>query len=73
VTVRSQNLNFQRHRSWFFAAFNYLNGDVIIRFVDIGAIADHHCLDFLFRIINENINKNKNVDIKFSAHDAFLE
>ena len=34
--------------------------EVIVRFVEIGEIVDHHCL-------------NKNVDIEFSAHDTLLE
>jgi hypothetical protein len=32
---------------------------VIVRFIDIGGIEDHHCLNFLF-IINKTLNYNNN-------------
>jgi hypothetical protein len=38
----------------FFSVFNYFNGEVVFRFVDIGGIVDHHCLNFLFIIISIN-------------------
>ena len=42
-----------------FCMFIDLRSEVIVRFVEIGEIVDHHCL-------------NKNVDIEFSAHDTLL-
>ena len=35
-----------------FFVFNDLRWDVIVPFVDIGGIEDHHCLNFLFIIVN---------------------
>jgi hypothetical protein len=33
---------------FFFSSLNGLRSEVIVRFVDIGGIVDHHCLIFLF-------------------------
>ena len=44
----------------------YIQWFEVVCFVDNGGIVDYHCLSFHFII-------NKNVDIKISAHDAFLE
>ena len=48
VSVLSQNLDFQRHMSWSFFVFNGLRSEVNARFLDIGGIVDHHCLNSLF-------------------------
>jgi hypothetical protein len=34
-----------------FYVFSELKQDVIVRFVDIGGIIHHHCLNFLFLIL----------------------
>jgi hypothetical protein len=36
---------------------------VVVHFVDIGRIVDHHSLNFLFRIINEPTNKKQKLKI----------
>jgi len=36
VSVKNQDLDFQRHRSWSFIVFSDLMGEAIVRFVDIG-------------------------------------
>ena len=41
-------LDFQRHMPWSFFVFRELRWEVIVRFVDIGGLVDHHCLNFLF-------------------------
>ena len=46
VPVPSQDLDFQCHMSCF-SMFNDLWRDVSVRFVDIGDIVDHYCLNFL--------------------------
>ena len=45
----SQNQDFQRHMSWsfFFCVFNELMWEVIVRFVDVSGIVDHHGKNFL--------------------------
>ena len=43
--------------------FNDLRREVVVRLVDTGGIVDHHYFSAT----------NKNVDIKFSGEDAFLE
>ena len=47
MPVLSQDLDFNRHLMVFFV-FNYFSWQVIVSFVDIGWIVDHHCLNFLF-------------------------
>jgi hypothetical protein len=49
-----------------FIMFNGLRREVVFCFVDIGGIVDHHCLNFLFMMMNENIC----VDI---IHHIFLK
>jgi hypothetical protein len=45
----SQDLDLQRHMSWLFCVqWVQLRWEVIVCFVDIGGIDDHHCLHFLF-------------------------
>jgi hypothetical protein len=39
-------MDYQRH-----GLFNDLRLEVIVRFVDIGGMDDHHCLKFLFIIL----------------------
>ena len=34
--------------------FNDVRSEVIVRFVDIGEIVDHHCLNFLFITVKLN-------------------
>jgi hypothetical protein len=46
--VQSQDLDFQHHMSWSFLMFNEFRGEVIVRFVDIGGIVDHHYLKVFF-------------------------
>ena len=48
------NLDFQGYMSWYFSVFNELRREVFVRFVDIGGIVNHHCLNFLF-IIQSNL------------------
>jgi hypothetical protein len=44
VHVPSLELDFQRHMPWsFFLMLNKLKWYMIVRFVDIGGIVDHHC------------------------------
>jgi hypothetical protein len=38
--------------------FNDLRWEVIVAFVDIGGIVDHHCLNFLFIIKNTHYYNN---------------
>ena len=50
-------------RSWIFNVMSWsfcvqLKWEVIVRFVDIGEIDDHHCLNFLFRIAERTNVKN---------------
>jgi hypothetical protein len=41
--LESQDLDFQFHMSWsFFLLFNCLKREVVVCFVDIGGIVDHH-------------------------------
>ena len=49
MPVPRQNLNFQRCASWSFCV--QVRWEAIVRFVDIGGIDDHHCLNFLFVIV----------------------
>ena len=44
VSVSGQNLDFQCHGVF---VFSELRWEVIVRFVDIGGIDDHHCLNCL--------------------------
>jgi hypothetical protein len=62
VDIYNQDLDFQLHMSrcffCFFYMFNDLKWEVIVRFVDIGGIVDHQCLNFLF-ILTEFIEYNR--------------
>jgi hypothetical protein len=42
----------------FFFVFNDLRQEASVRFVDIGGIVDHHCLNFLFIILSKGRKKN---------------
>ena len=46
VPVQSLHLNFQRHLCHGLFVFNDLRRDVVVCFVDIGVIVDHHCITF---------------------------
>jgi hypothetical protein len=35
--------------------FSELRGEVIVRFVDIGGIVDHHCLNFIFLLQDKKV------------------
>ena len=48
MPVQSFHLNFQRHLFHGLFVFNDLRSNVVVCFVDIGAIVDHHCITFLF-------------------------
>ena len=48
VSVFSQDLDFLHHMSWSLLVFNELRWQVVVRFVDIGGIDDHHCLNLHF-------------------------
>jgi hypothetical protein len=63
VPVTRHDLVFQRHNWWSFFAFIGLRW-LIVHFVDIDGIVDHHCLNFLF-IIGEGDFK---VETKISNH-----
>ena len=55
VFVLSQNQELQRHTLWSFFVFSELLWwEVIVRFVDICRIVGHHCLNFLFIIIDNH-------------------
>ena len=43
----NHNIDLQPHILWYFVVINVL-WEVIVRFVDIDGIVDHHCLHFLF-------------------------
>jgi hypothetical protein len=45
VPVSNQDLEFQLHMSWPFV-LSELWRELIVCFVDIGGIDDHHCLSF---------------------------
>jgi hypothetical protein len=44
--------------TWFFCVFIHLRREVIVHFVDIGVIVDHHCLNFFINIflISNSLN-----------------
>jgi hypothetical protein len=42
--VRNQELDFQCYMSWSFFMLKDLRFEMIVRFLDIGGIIDHHCL-----------------------------
>ena len=46
----SQNLDFQRHICLGLFTLNGLRWEVLVRFVDIGWIVDHHCLNFILYV-----------------------
>jgi len=43
--------------------FSVLRWEVIVRFVDIGEIVDHHCLNFLFIVSGEKYNEKLVPDV----------
>ena len=45
MPVQSQDMDIQSYKWWSFCVFNGLRLVVIVRFVDIGGIVDHHCLN----------------------------
>ena len=47
ITFVCLSLDFQCHMSWSFLCFCDMRRDVIVCFVDISRIVDHHCLNFL--------------------------
>ena len=51
--TQAKDHDFQRHMSWSFLCVQRveLRWEVIVHFVDIDKIDDHHCLSFLFIII----------------------
>jgi hypothetical protein len=58
----SQDLDLQHHVLWFFLAFNGLNWEVIVPFVDIIGTFDHLCLIFRF-VICKDFDHHYNTDI----------
>jgi hypothetical protein len=53
VSVPNQDLDFKRLISWSFCVqWVQLRWEIIVRFIDIFRIDDHHCLNFLFIIWN---------------------
>ena len=46
--IKSNLMHSQRHMSWSFFVFSDLWWEVIVCFVDISEIVDHHYLNFLF-------------------------
>ena len=48
MPVQSLHLDCQRHLFHGLFVFNDLRSDVVVCFVDIGGIVDHHCITFLF-------------------------
>jgi hypothetical protein len=46
VPVQSLHLDCQRHLFHGLLVFNDLRSDVVVCFVDIGGIVDHHCITF---------------------------
>ena len=46
MPVQSLYLDFQRHLFHGLFVFNDLRRDVVVCFVDIGVIVDHHCITF---------------------------
>jgi hypothetical protein len=50
MTVYNKYLDFHRFMSWSYFAFvlSELRRDVVVGFVDIGGIVDHHCFNFFF-------------------------
>ena len=51
VPVPSQDLDFQHHMLWsILCSVSSVEVEVIVGFIGIGGIVDHHCLNFLFII-----------------------
>jgi hypothetical protein len=48
------DVNFRRHMPWVFY-FNNSRREVIVRFVDIGRIVDHHCLEVVVCLVDITI------------------
>ena len=53
-------------------AFNDLRREVIVLFVDIGGIVDHHCLNFLFIMIMFLLQSNETFYYRHCSH-RFVE
>ena len=60
VAVPSQYLKFQRYMSWFSLSSLILRSEVIVCFVDIYGIVDHHSLDLPFIAISHIESSNIN-------------
>jgi hypothetical protein len=62
VPVLNHDRDIQRHTPCFFCIlWVQLRWELIVRFVDIGGIDDHHCLNFLF--IRKNTNHRSSMAI----------
>ena len=48
MSVQTLHLDCQRHLFHGLFVFNDLRSDVVVCFVDIGGIVDHHCITFFF-------------------------
>jgi hypothetical protein len=46
--IPRQCLDLHQHTPWCAFVVNDLMGELVHRFVDIGGIVDHHCLNFVF-------------------------
>ena len=54
MSVPNQDLDFQLHMSWSFCVHQVqLKGEVVVSFVDIGGIVDHHCLEVIVRFVGK--------------------
>ena len=47
MDVPSQEVDFQRHMSWYLFLLSEPRWEIVVGFVDI---VEHHCIDFLFII-----------------------
>ena len=54
MPVPRQGLYFKRHMSCPFLC-SVSDGEMIVRFVDIGGIVDNHCINFLFVTIMQRL------------------
>ena len=71
VPVPSQDLDFKCHMSWSFFLCSLSSGwKVIVPFVDIGGIDDHHCLNFLFIILfgDQYVDRVKHHYLKLTSY-----
>jgi hypothetical protein len=46
--IPRHGLDLHQHTPWCAFVVNDLMGELVHRFVDIGGIVDHHCLNFVF-------------------------